>query len=1212
MFSGNRVSRQVLESILTNLKVLEDPVSERDEQRIAAAAAACAELSFLRLLEPEELVDTCRQHLRVERLRAGEAVHLQGMEATAAFVVLSGQVSCHARKDLMDIEGGAHMHLLREWKQRELATAKEEAVKAKARYAYISSSANAGSAAEAAAKHEAAVAEQAVEVAAEAVANVMLSGLVPPDKYLMLPDMMGKQRAPAATPTPSAPRKFGLRQQLMRATMDLGLTSDLSPSEVRSKASKLVGVCLTVHNTGDSFGEPTFDSSNRRAITAVCNTACTLLVCPRHVLAATAGAERLKLQLEWLRNVPALAMCSPPTLAQLLQAARRRTFAWSEPVVRAGDKGACLYLVMSGELSLSRATSRPPAPAPHTPAPPVLFSPVPQQIGIRPASPPPTTPAYFLAGAADPAKRAADAAGSPKPAAAGVGDSNTPREMTLRTIGCGQMVPCIVAGAASLGGAVTLAEGVRFPYTARVASAHAELLLLDGRFLSLVLARQDNGRAIGELTALLQSDARRMEQLAQATEDRWLTELVTAKIIIAPAVAPATPTPPSKPSQARTPGASSPRLVSRPATGQRQPPHVLPGPEGPPRVPPPPDPGVIAPSKYSDPSRPGPLPLPPYFEPSTRRDDEDVAAALVPSEVVGEAMGARAADVQALERAMELARLGERARAHALRAPKPPPRATSQGAEALEPPAGRLLPDPEAALVVEVARMEAEALEQAHELQVMFTPRPLRVGVTPKPDFTAITRKHPTGATPSERQRAVTAYLLEANSLHNPLQSEQAVAAANSAAAAAGSRPDCEHRRTVNAAGSRPDSVSLPPRPRQRGARPVSAVPAYRREGGAQLGAYWTGDTRPPSPRAFGAVGAGWATGAARPHFERPHSAQPRVAHRRQGTALSPRQQQQHAQVYLHQPPPPIQLGYGFGYEPRQYPMSFETPHHSPHSPRFSVHIGEDTAAGAHGGANSGGANSDDIHADGVVASTDANLAAAALPPKPSQQPAEAPPPPARRGYANALEAHVRRMRAARGVPEGGGSKALAAEDGYRAPLAVHLLNDDGFLRMQVEESRLHRAGLAGESDEALALAWDHVTVAEMARVLSGSWQPHKRPPLISTSIHAVEAPPVPHHRRQPHARMGAAPSHAVHDAIATARRVGAQADNGPLVLQTAEASSRALPTGDASSAGGVRPPRLAATMAPQPSLYGRPVQVDGPGIATALAGTGLRRAPLA
>ena len=38
----------------------------------------------------------------------------------------------------------------------------------------------------------------------------------------------------------------------------------------------------------------------------------------------------------------------------------------------------------------------------------------------------------------------------------------------------------------------------------------------------------------------------------------------------------------------------------------------------------------------------------------------------------------------------------------------------------------------------------------------------------------------------------------------------------------------------------------------------------------------------------------------------------------------------------------------------------------------------------------------------------------------------------------------------------------------------------------------------------------------------------------------------------------------------------------------------------------------LAATMAPQPSLYGRPVQVDGPGIATALAGTGLRRAPLA
>ena len=55
-----------------------------------------------------------------------------------------------------------------------LATAKEEAVKAKARYAYISSSANAGSAAEAAAKKarwlrvRCRVAEKAVEVAAEA------------------------------------------------------------------------------------------------------------------------------------------------------------------------------------------------------------------------------------------------------------------------------------------------------------------------------------------------------------------------------------------------------------------------------------------------------------------------------------------------------------------------------------------------------------------------------------------------------------------------------------------------------------------------------------------------------------------------------------------------------------------------------------------------------------------------------------------------------------------------------------------------------------------------------------------------------------------------------------------------------------------------------------------------------------------------------------
>ncbi len=1216
MMRSNRVSREVLESVLPDLKVLEFPPSERDELRIAAAAAACAELSFLRSLEPEELQDACRRHLRVDRLRAGEAVHLQGMEATAAFVVLSGTVSCHVRKDLIDIEGGAHLHMQREWKERELAKAKEEAAKAKARHAYLEAS-GAGIEPAAVAENVAAAAEA---TAAAAAKGSLLSSL-PPGKYMMLPTMEPEKPAAAASPPPSSSGKLGLRQRLTRASLTLGLSSTLSAGEVRSRASRLVGVCLTLHNTGDSFGEPSLTSSNRRASTAVCDTACTLLVCPRQALAAMAGAAREVQTLEWMRSVPTLAMCSPPTLTQMLQAARRRAFAWSEPIVRAGDKAPCLYLVLSGELRLSRATSRPqPLAAPMPTAVGASYSPVNSPPLGASAPPSPTATTYRLASACDGAEGGA----------AGGGDSNTPRDMTLRTIGSGQMIPCVLAATSSLG------DGVRFPYTARVASAHSQLLLLDCRMVGLLLSRQDNGRALGELTTLLQSDARRMEQLATATEERWLTDLVTAKLVVAPA----TPVPPSKPLAAQAAGSSaSPRVASRPASGQRRPPQLLPGPASLPRSPPPPDPAVSGHSKWFDPSRPGTLPLPPRLEPAQREDTEAATTGNM-----GEVMDPRSS-------------------------PQPPPLlASPQGAEALEPPRppaivegsaagsseltaaeglppqqlarqpappGGTPPAPSvglaepanlmAALCSEVAAMEAVALEQSRQLQAMLTPRPLR----PKPDPKAISKMHPSAATPSERQRAVAAYLQEANTLRRPASS-----APGSAAAAA----------------SRPPSANAPARPRQRGTRPASSSGAYRRVGGAP----WA-DAR-PSPRAFGAVGAGWAAGASRPHFERPYTAQPRVGVRRQGrqgTALSPRQQQQHHQIYHHQPPPPLA---SYAYDLEQVPLDYATPYSAPpspqqpHSPRFCVHIASEGSAPS--------ANSAD--ADGVApaatamttsvppATTAAQMMAGAAPSPPPEAVdvgtgAPAPAPTSALAFVSPVEAHVRRLRASRGVPPPSSSATFPAQGGsdwrYRVPLAVSLLNDDALLRLQLEQYQLRHSGPTCGGGGAVPPSWDRIAVAEADRVWSGAWQPQKRPPLVSNRVrrtfedereYASEASTThaagSHQRRGPHARTGAAPSRVVHDAVASARHVGAQADSGPSVpyapglgvtslaaVQPGEASPTpaALGSGGPKSAGTCTP-RLAAAMAPQAELFGRPVQVDGAGIAAALAGTGRLRAPIA
>ena len=88
-----------------DVAVLSVPPEERDAARVNAVAAALAagnviDLPFLRSLDTEELREACKTQLRVDRLKPGDVVCLQGEEADCAYGVLAGSVSCHVRKDL--------------------------------------------------------------------------------------------------------------------------------------------------------------------------------------------------------------------------------------------------------------------------------------------------------------------------------------------------------------------------------------------------------------------------------------------------------------------------------------------------------------------------------------------------------------------------------------------------------------------------------------------------------------------------------------------------------------------------------------------------------------------------------------------------------------------------------------------------------------------------------------------------------------------------------------------------------------------------------------------------------------------------------------------------------------------------------------------------------------------------------------------------------
>ena len=93
-----------------------------------------------------------------------------------------------------------------------------------------------------------------------------------------------------------------------------------------------------------------------------------------------------------------------------------------------------------------------------------------------------------------------------------------PRELPLRTLGAGQLIPCHAVGSG-------LADGCVFPTASRVSSAHAQLLLIDCRFIAMVLSRQDSGRGLNDLSRFLYTEYERIADLRDAQRSRWKDEL---------------------------------------------------------------------------------------------------------------------------------------------------------------------------------------------------------------------------------------------------------------------------------------------------------------------------------------------------------------------------------------------------------------------------------------------------------------------------------------------------------------------------------------------------------------------------------------------------------------------------------------------------------------------------------------------------------------
>ena len=476
----------------SDFAVLELPPSERDAVRVGIVAASLGEggmveLPFLRNLTPEELTEACRTQLRIERIAPGQAICLQGEDADSAYVVLSGTVSCHIRKDLQQLESSLAYDTLRG----ELAEAAEAAVAAQAAAAATAvqtataeaaapAPAGAGSfkggaggggarspgrggggaSLTAAAGAQAASSPRESGRAAAAVGGggryLSLPGVGPPTTVLGGAFQGGGvwQRAAAASAAAS-----------VRAAASTVLTGSAVASQVRQKAADLVGPSVAVLGAGDSFGEASLASSDTaaasRAATAVCNVPTALLVCPRTALSAGAG-DREAHTLDFLRAAPLLRPCTHASLVQLLRNSKHRTYAIHDTLTREGARAiACAIGIHrhrhapvpapTPPWTLAHATSAvrsmllhiSPRPPSHPPSSSLPASPLSPTLLIPPRSPRPPAGTtgnclpLILSGHVTLSTGAAAAAAVERGAHSG--EDHTPRQVAIRTIGAGQV-----------------------------------------------------------------------------------------------------------------------------------------------------------------------------------------------------------------------------------------------------------------------------------------------------------------------------------------------------------------------------------------------------------------------------------------------------------------------------------------------------------------------------------------------------------------------------------------------------------------------------------------------------------------------------------------------------------------------------------------------------------------------------------------------------
>ena len=228
------------------------------------------------------------------------------------------------------------------------------------------------------------------------------------------------------------------RPGLKRGSTLAGLVNSTGAGAIviRNKAANIVGASVATLGVGDTFGEASLlHGASRRAASAVCNTPCSILVIPRAALTSAAGADRESKMLSFLKQVPALASSNSASLAQLLRTSKRRIYTLGEKLTTEGTKGSSLMLLFEGEVALSVAAHGPAAPSqgPHT---------SPRRTGGALGA------AATAADAFDQAHLSLALGATP-----GKADAHVPRDMPLRLVGPGQLIPCKPAPMASRTGA---------------------------------------------------------------------------------------------------------------------------------------------------------------------------------------------------------------------------------------------------------------------------------------------------------------------------------------------------------------------------------------------------------------------------------------------------------------------------------------------------------------------------------------------------------------------------------------------------------------------------------------------------------------------------------------------------------------------------------------------------------------------------------------